>query len=97
MDYTVELPTFRGPLDLLLFLVKHNEVDLYDIPIAIITEQFLNYINLIQAIDVEAVASVETVTTIGKYLQQSGGKRLRPALLLLCIESGLRLTGQVVG
>ena len=37
-----------------------------------------------KAIDVEAVASVETVTTIGKYLQQSGGKRLRPALLLLC-------------
>jgi octaprenyl-diphosphate synthase len=37
-----------------------------------------------RAIDLEAVASVETVTTIGKYLQQSGGKRLRPALLLLC-------------
>src|SRR3954470_3154914 len=36
------------------------------------------------AIDVESVASVDTVTTIGKYLQQSGGKRLRPALLLLC-------------
>jgi octaprenyl-diphosphate synthase len=37
-----------------------------------------------KAIDVESVASVETVTTIGRYLQQSGGKRLRPALLLLC-------------
>jgi octaprenyl-diphosphate synthase len=37
-----------------------------------------------EAIDAESVASVETVTTIGKYLQQSGGKRLRPALLLLC-------------
>jgi segregation and condensation protein A len=54
MDYTVELPTFRGPLDLLLFLVKHNEVDLYDIPIATITEQFLAYLNVIQVIDVEA-------------------------------------------
>jgi segregation and condensation protein A len=54
MDYKVELPTFRGPLDLLLFLVKHNEVDLYDIPIAIITEQFLAYLNLLQVIDVEA-------------------------------------------
>jgi segregation and condensation protein A len=53
MDYTVELPTFRGPLDLLLFLVKQNEVDLYDIPIAAITEQFLHYLNLPQAIDVE--------------------------------------------
>jgi segregation and condensation protein A len=54
MDYKVELPTFRGPLDLLLFLVKHNEVDLYDIPIASITEQFLAYLNLLQVIDVEA-------------------------------------------
>jgi len=54
MDYKVELPTFRGPLDLLLFLVKHNEVDLSDIPIAIITEQFLAYLNVLQVIDVEA-------------------------------------------
>jgi len=53
MDYTVELPTFRGPLDLLLFLVKQNEVDLNDIPIAILTEQFLAYLNLLQVIDVE--------------------------------------------
>src|SRR5579863_9686972 len=37
-----------------------------------------------KAIDVESLASVETVTTIGRYLHQSGGKRLRPALLLLC-------------
>lgn len=36
------------------------------------------------AINVESLASVETVTTIGRYLQESGGKRLRPALLLLC-------------
>lgn len=53
MDYKVDLPTFRGPLDLLLFLVKQHEVDLYDIPIASITEQFLAYLNLIQVIDVE--------------------------------------------
>jgi octaprenyl-diphosphate synthase len=37
-----------------------------------------------KAIDVESLASVDTATTIGRYLQQSGGKRLRPALLLLC-------------
>lgn len=54
MEYKVELPTFRGPLDLLLFLVKQNEVDLYDIPIAVISEQFLAYLNLLQTIDVEA-------------------------------------------
>lgn len=55
MDYQVDLTTFRGPLDLLLYLVKHHEVDLYDIPIATITEQFLAYLNLLKMIDVEAV------------------------------------------
>jgi segregation and condensation protein A len=54
MDYKVELPVFRGPLDLLLFLVKQNEVDLHDIPMATITEQFLAYLNMLQVIDVEA-------------------------------------------
>jgi segregation and condensation protein A len=53
MDYKVELDTFRGPLDLLLFLVKRNEVDLGDIPIARILAQFLVYLQAIQVIDVE--------------------------------------------
>jgi segregation and condensation protein A len=54
MDYKVELDTFRGPLDLLLYLVKRNEVDLCDIPIARILEQFLQYLEAIRIIDVEA-------------------------------------------
>lgn len=53
MEYRVELDTFRGPLDLLLYLVKRNEVDICDIPIAKITDQFLDYIEIIQAIDFE--------------------------------------------
>jgi segregation and condensation protein A len=53
MDYQVDLETFRGPLDLLLFLVKRNEVDVCDIPIAQVAEQFLEYIRLIELIDVE--------------------------------------------
>ncbi|MBI3407254.1 MAG: segregation/condensation protein A [Planctomycetes bacterium] len=52
-DYTVELDSFRGPLDLLLFLVKRNEVDIFDIPIARITDQFLVFVNHLQTIDVE--------------------------------------------
>ena len=52
-DYQVDLATFRGPLDLLLFLVKHNEVDVCDIPIARVTEQFLQYLGALQLIDVE--------------------------------------------
>jgi segregation and condensation protein A len=53
MDYQVNLDTFRGPLDLLLYLVKHHEVDICDIPIAKVTEQFLQYLEVIQVIDVE--------------------------------------------
>ncbi|MFO0969698.1 MAG: segregation/condensation protein A [Gemmataceae bacterium] len=55
MDYEVDLTTFRGPLDLLLYLVKHNEVDIIDIPIARITEQYMAYLNLLRLIDVEGV------------------------------------------
>ncbi len=53
MDYKVEIETFHGPLDLLLFLVKRNEVAICDIPIAKIAAQFLDYLNLLQMIDVE--------------------------------------------
>ena len=53
MDYQVDLDTFRGPLDLLLYLVKRNEVDICDIPIARIAEQFLDYLRVIKLIDVE--------------------------------------------
>jgi segregation and condensation protein A len=53
MDYQVDLAAFRGPLDLLLYLVKRNEVDICDIPIAKITQQFLEYLAVIELIDVE--------------------------------------------
>jgi segregation and condensation protein A len=53
MDYQVNLDIFRGPLDLLLFLVKRNEVDICDIPIARVAEQFLDYLRVMEFIDVE--------------------------------------------
>jgi segregation and condensation protein A len=53
MEYQVELDIFKGPLDLLLYLVKRNEVDICDIPMARIAEQFLAYVNVIQLLDVD--------------------------------------------
>jgi segregation and condensation protein A len=53
MDYQVDLDTFRGPMDLLLYLVKRNEVDVCDIPIAKVAEQFLEYMRVLELIDVE--------------------------------------------
>src|SRR5947209_11447731 len=54
-DYQVDLDSFRGPLDLLLYLVKRNEVDICDIPIARILEQFQHYLDVMTVIDVERV------------------------------------------
>ena len=76
MDYTVELDTFRGPLDLLLFLVKHNEVDLYDIPIARILVQFLEYLQAIRVIDVEGAGDF---LVMAATLMEIKSKMLLPA------------------
>ena len=51
--YKVILPNFEGPLDLLLYFIKRDEVNIYDIPISRITEEFLSYIRLIQFFDLE--------------------------------------------
>lgn len=51
--YKVKLEEFEGPLDLLLFLIKKNEIDIYDIPIAVITEQYLQYLELIELLDLD--------------------------------------------
>ena len=53
MAYRVKLRNFEGPLDLLLFLIKKNEVDIYDIPIALLTRQYLEYIHLMQKLDLD--------------------------------------------
>ena len=52
-DYRVNLEIFAGPLDLLLYLVRKEEVDIYDIPIAKITDQYINYIEMLKSLDVD--------------------------------------------
>jgi segregation and condensation protein A len=51
MDYKVQLDMYNGPLDLLLFLIRREEVDIYDIPIARIAEQYAQYVELLKALD----------------------------------------------
>jgi segregation and condensation protein A len=51
--YRVRLESFEGPLDLLIHLIKKNEVNVYDIPIALITEQYLGYIELMQGLNLD--------------------------------------------
>jgi segregation and condensation protein A len=52
-DYPVRLKVFEGPLDLLLHLIRKHEVDIYDIPIALVTQQYLDYLDLMQELDLD--------------------------------------------
>lgn len=52
-DYTVQIDAFQGPLDLLLYLIKRAEVDIVDIPIAAITDQYVSYLKGLDRIDIE--------------------------------------------
>ena len=51
--YPVRLERFEGPLDLLLHLIKKHQVNIYDIPIALITKQYLDYLDLMQELDLD--------------------------------------------
>jgi len=53
MAYQVQLENFEGPLDLLLFLLQEHEIDIYDIPVALITHQYLEYLELLKLLDLE--------------------------------------------
>lgn len=52
-DYKVKLEVFEGPLDLLLYLIKKDQIDIYDIPIAHITKQYLEYVQLLESLNIE--------------------------------------------
>lgn len=51
--YKVKLNTFEGPLDLLLFFIRRDELDIYNIPISTITKEFVSYLHLLEELDLE--------------------------------------------
>lgn len=52
-DYRVDLGVFSGPMDLLLYLIKKEEVDIYDIPLSRITQQYLSYLDVMRSLNLE--------------------------------------------
>jgi segregation and condensation protein A len=62
MDFRIDLEVFRGPLDLLLYLVRKHEVEIVEIPIATITKQYLQYLELLKQLD---------VNTVGDFLEMA--------------------------
>jgi segregation and condensation protein A len=53
MTYEIKLPIFEGPFDLLLFFIERDELDIYDIPIAKITNDFLQYLSMLEKMNIE--------------------------------------------
>jgi len=53
VNYRVNLDIFAGPLDLLLYLVRKEEVEIYDIPIAVITDQYIHHIEVLKSLDID--------------------------------------------
>jgi len=65
MSFRVALDIFRGPLDLLLYLVRKHELDILDIPVATIAQQFIEYLEVLQELDVNAVGDfIEMASTL---------------------------------
>ena len=62
MDFRIDLDVFRGPLDLLLYLVRKHEVEIVDIPIATITDQYLQHLSVLEQLD---------VNTVGDFLEMA--------------------------
>ncbi|TAM40774.1 hypothetical protein EPN54_02340 [bacterium] len=76
MNYKIRLEMFEGPLDLLLYLVKKDHLNIYDIPIAKVTQQYLEYINLMQLLDLNIAGEF---LVMAATLMQIKSKMLLPA------------------
>lgn len=61
--YKIKLQQFEGPLDLLLFFIKRDELNIYDIPISKITGEFFEYINLLKMLDLEVAGDFILMAT----------------------------------
>jgi segregation and condensation protein A len=77
-SYQIRLEQFEGPLDLLLHLIKRNEINIYDIPMALITKQYLEHISLMKALNLEVA---------GEFLVLAATLILIKSKMLLPIEA----------
>lgn len=67
--YKIKLPNFEGPFDLLLYFIKKDELNIYDIPIARITEEFLKYIRLMKYFDLELAGEFLVMAATLMYIK----------------------------
>lgn len=68
-NYQVKLEVFQGPLDLLLFLIRKKKIDIHDIPIAIITKEYLEYLNDKERINLDREAEFLLIASLLIYIK----------------------------
>jgi segregation and condensation protein A len=68
-SHTFKLKEFEGPLDILLFLIKKNEINIYDIPIAQITEQYLEYLRYVTELNLEDLTEFHAMAATLLYIK----------------------------
>jgi len=67
--YRIQLPNFEGPFDLLLYFIKRDELDIYDIPISRITEEFLSYVRVMKLLDLELAGEFIVMASTLMYVK----------------------------
>jgi segregation and condensation protein A len=76
-EYKVQLEVFEGPLDLLLYLIKRDELDIYDIPIERITQQYMQYLDVMKMLD---------LSIAGEFLVMAATLMMIKSRMLLPVE-----------
>src|SRR5438876_4948270 len=91
--YEVHLEIFEGPLDLLLFLIKKNDLDIYDIPISEITREYLSYLDVIRDLNLETAGDF---LVMASTLMQIKARTLLPSQEGAAEELGLDPRAELV-
>lgn len=68
-DFAIRLPAFEGPLDLLLYLIRRSEVDIYDIPIQRVTEQYIEILGSMERLDLEVAGEFFVMASTLMYIK----------------------------
>lgn len=68
-DFAIRLPAFEGPLDLLLYLIRRNEVDIYDIPIQKVTQQYIEVLGSMEKLDLEVAGEFFVMASTLMYIK----------------------------
>lgn len=68
-DFAIRLPAFEGPLDLLLYLIRRNELDIYDIPIERVTEQYIEILSSMEKLDLEIAGEFFVMASTLMYIK----------------------------